>query len=117
MERLTTEYIESQIARTQYLRPEGCGTLTICVLTMKNGLHIVGESACLNPNDFDQALGEKYARENAFSKLWQLEGYARANAAQVTAITIAPAITITREDLQAALRNDPERGYRVQVYA
>lgn len=78
MERLTPEYLESQIVRTQFFRPEGCGTLTTCVLTMKNGLFITGESACLNPADFDAALGEKYARENAFSKLWQLEGYARA---------------------------------------
>lgn len=79
MERLTPEYLESQIVRTQFFRPEGCGTLTTCVLTMKNGLFITGESACLNPADFDAALGEKYARENAFSKLWQLEGYARAS--------------------------------------
>lgn len=81
MERLTPEYLESQIARETYVRPEGCGTLMICVLTMRNGLHITGESACLNPADFDAALGEKYARQNAFSKLWQLEGYARASLA------------------------------------
>lgn len=80
MERLTPDYLESQIADTQYLQP--CGTLTICVLTMKNGLHVIGESACLNPSDFDAAVGQRIARQNAVGKLWQLEGYARASQAQ-----------------------------------
>jgi hypothetical protein len=142
MERLTTEYIESQIAQETYLRPFACteaptdakstrsayprDVLTICVLTMKNGLHVVGESACLNPAHFDAELGKALARQNAFSKLWQLEGYARASAAP--AVTITPKVYVTTEQILEALRNDPgferdiadivtRNGMRVQVHA
>lgn len=77
MERITPAFLESKIDSELYLNP--VGTLTICVLTMANGLHIVGESACLNPHDFDAEIGRGFARKAAFDKLWQLEGYARAS--------------------------------------
>lgn len=76
MEKLTTDYLASQIAEATYLNP--LGTLTLCVLTMKNGLHIVGKSACLNPADFNAEMGRSVAYQDAFRQLWQLEGYARA---------------------------------------
>jgi hypothetical protein len=76
MDAITVEYLEEQIADKIYVNP--CGTLTICVLTMRNGLRITGESACLDVSRFDAELGKAIAYQNAFEKLWQLEGYARA---------------------------------------
>lgn len=49
--------------------------LTICVLVLKNRFTIVGESAPASPENFDEALGRKVARQNAVSKIWMLEGY------------------------------------------
>ena len=83
MESLTTEYLASQIADTTYLQP--IGTLSLCILTMANGLNIVGQSACLNPARFDATIGKSIAYQDAFRQLWQLEGYARANDAQQVA--------------------------------
>jgi hypothetical protein len=50
--------------------------LTFCVLVLKNGFTVTGESACASPENFDAELGRKIARENAVDKMWPLLGYA-----------------------------------------
>jgi hypothetical protein len=50
-------------------------TLTVCVITMRNGYTVLGHSACADPANFNVALGEKYAYEAAVNQLWSLEGY------------------------------------------
>jgi len=50
--------------------------LTFCVLILRNGFTVTGESACASPENFDAELGKKIARENAKQKLWPLMGYA-----------------------------------------
>jgi hypothetical protein len=52
------------------------GMLTFCVLVLRNGFAVTGESACVSPENFDAELGRKIARENAISKVWPLMGYA-----------------------------------------
>lgn len=52
------------------------GLLTFCVLVLKNGFTVTGESACASPENFDAELGRKIARQNAISKMWPLMGYA-----------------------------------------
>ena len=49
--------------------------LTFCVLVMKNGFTVTGESACASPENFDAELGRKIARQNAMQKIWPLMGY------------------------------------------
>jgi len=49
--------------------------LTFCVLLMKNGFTVTGESACASPENFDAELGKKIARQNAVAKIWPLMGY------------------------------------------
>ena len=49
--------------------------LTLCVLVLKNGFTVTGESACASPENFDADLGRKIARENAVNKIWPLMGY------------------------------------------
>ena len=49
--------------------------LTFCVLVLRNGFTVTGESACASPENFDRDLGCKIARANAVSKIWALEGY------------------------------------------
>ena len=50
--------------------------LTFCVLVLKNGFTVTGESACASPENFDAEIGRKIARENAVAKVWPLMGYA-----------------------------------------
>lgn len=55
--------------------PAELGLLTFCVLVLKNGFTVTGESACANPENFDIGLGRKIARANAVNKVWPLMGY------------------------------------------
>lgn len=56
--------------------PSSLHLLTICVLVLKNGFTVTGESACVSPENFDAELVRKRARENAVQKIWPLMGYA-----------------------------------------
>jgi hypothetical protein len=49
--------------------------LTFCVLVLRNGFTVTGESACAHPEIFDAEIGRKLARENAVAKVWPLMGY------------------------------------------
>lgn len=49
--------------------------LTFCVLVLRNGFTVTGESACASPENFDAEVGKKIARQNAVSKIWPLMGY------------------------------------------
>lgn len=40
-----------------------------------NGFTIAGRAPCVDPANFDIAIGRKVALENAKNQLWQLEGY------------------------------------------
>ena len=54
---------------------ESLKLLTFCVLILKNGFTVTGESACASPENFDEAIGRKIARHNAEEKIWPLMGY------------------------------------------
>ena len=94
--RVTPEDIEANIASEHYftaedgvvgeegMRPEDyfyakidpqLSLLTFCVLVLRNGFTVTGESACASPENFDAELGRKIARQNAIGKMWPLMGY------------------------------------------
>ena len=50
--------------------------LTFCVLVLRNGFTVTGESVCASPENFDAELGCKISRQNAVQKIWPLMGYA-----------------------------------------
>lgn len=54
---------------------EALQLLTFCVLVLRNGFTVTGESACASPENFDAELGRKIARQNAVAKVWPLMGY------------------------------------------
>ena len=56
--------------------PQPLGLLTFCVLVLRNGFTVTGESACVSPENFDAEIGRRVARENAVNKMWPLLGYA-----------------------------------------
>jgi len=51
-------------------------TLTFCVIVLKNGFTVTGESACASPENYRKDIGERIAFENAVGKIWPLMGYA-----------------------------------------
>jgi hypothetical protein len=56
--------------------PSALDVLTFCVLVLRNGFTVTGESACASPENFDAEIGRKIARANAVKKIWPLMGYA-----------------------------------------
>lgn len=91
--RLTPEHIDATISSVNYFtaddgvvgrshqnkevlfNPGVLSTLTFCVIVLKNGFTVTGESACASPENFDAEIGKKIAYDNARNKIWQLEGY------------------------------------------
>ena len=54
---------------------ESLSLLTFCVLVLRNGFTVTGESACASPENFDAEIGRKIARANAAQKIWPLLGF------------------------------------------
>ncbi|MDH1177969.1 Gp49 family protein [Achromobacter mucicolens] len=55
--------------------PPNLALLTFCVLVLRNGFTVTGESACASPENFDAEIGRNIARQNAVQKIWPLMGY------------------------------------------
>jgi hypothetical protein len=68
--------IRSRENAPNYCYEKSLDLLTFCVLVLRNGFTVTGESACASPENFDAELGRKIARENAINKVWPLMGYA-----------------------------------------
>jgi hypothetical protein len=83
--RVTPADIEAEIAGeytfTAADATQGCpqfqslAQLTFCVLVLRNGFTVTGESACASPENFDAEIGRKIARQNAVAKIWPLLGF------------------------------------------
>lgn len=71
--KVTKEQLEELVVKAEYHRLTQC--LTVCVLTLKNGFELLGQSACVDPNNYDRTIGEQVAYQDAFEQLWKLEGY------------------------------------------
>jgi hypothetical protein len=69
-------YVGKEIPRADDADLASLNLLTFCVLVLKNGFTVTGESACASPENFDAELGYKIARQNAVNKVWPLMGYA-----------------------------------------
>lgn len=50
---------------------------TVAVIRLKNGFEIVGNSACINEEDFVKEIGRHYALVNALNKLDEFIGFHR----------------------------------------
>lgn len=92
--KVTKEQIQEKIVAVHYVRlgtavmgqnliteelVDRLNCTTQCILVLKNGYTIIGKSSCVDPAEYDKGMGEQYAYENAFNKIWELEGYVLAN--------------------------------------
>jgi hypothetical protein len=81
-ENITGEYYftaQDGVRDTGHIDPEhqkALGLLTLCVLVLKNGFVVTGESSCVNPENFDAGTGKRLAYHHALEKVWPLMGYA-----------------------------------------
>ena len=71
---VTVDSLKALVKEAVYHQFEGT-TVTVCCIKMTNGFNTIGQSACVIPANFDKEVGERLAFEDAFNKIWQLEGY------------------------------------------
>lgn len=69
-------FTAAEAVRIGGTEPHPLDLLTFCVLVLRNGFTVTGESACASPENFDAELGRQIARQNAVDKIWPLMGYA-----------------------------------------
>jgi len=74
-DRVTLAAMEAKIDAVQFFNPQLAPQLTICVMRLTNGWVLVGKSAPADAANFNQELGEKFAREDCIRQMWPLEGY------------------------------------------
>lgn len=75
-------FTNAQVAQGRGVYPDEIGQLktelrllTFCVLVLRNGFTVTGESACASPENFNADIGCRIARDNAVAKVWPLMGY------------------------------------------
>jgi hypothetical protein len=71
--KVTKQSIEQRIAKVDYV--VAWEKVTICNITLVNGFSVRGESACVDPRNFNFEIGKSLAYKQAFDNLWLLEGY------------------------------------------
>ncbi len=71
-ERVTEDFLKSQIKDTEFSVQ---GTLTMCRIVVKNGFSFVGESACVDPANYNKEAGETISYSRAFDKMWPCYGF------------------------------------------
>lgn len=72
--KVSEEEVRAAIKLAQFHRFEGT-TVTICCLTLDNDFTATGESACVDPAEYDKELGEGIAYKAAFGKAWGYMGF------------------------------------------
>lgn len=78
--RVTLEMVEDQIVAEDY-HVFPATNLTVCCLTLKNGFTVTGESACVDPANFNEELGRAISRDKARDKIWPLLAFRMLDAA------------------------------------
>lgn len=73
--KVTEDSIKAKIESVDYHWVGEDYTGTVCIITMKNGWVSTGFSKSVDVRNHDEEVGKRYAYENAFKQLWQLEGY------------------------------------------
>jgi hypothetical protein len=51
------------------------GKQCIVIALLPNGFTVVGESACVDPANYVESIGEEIAKKRIENRIWELEGY------------------------------------------
>lgn len=73
--RVTLDSMVAKIVNEEYIHPKSIPHMTLCILTTDNGFALVGKSTPADPENYDEELGHKFAKEDALRHMWPLEAY------------------------------------------
>lgn len=77
-DKVTKAQIEARIRNVSF--EQFHGTVTLCSIMLDNGFSVRGETACVDPLNYDAEIGEHLSYERAFAALWPLFGFVLAEA-------------------------------------
>ena len=88
--------------------------LTFCVLTLRNGFTVTGESACVSAENFSAQIGRDIARQNAVAK--NRQRIADANRRRVTSAETKAKISAARKRTEEMKKQaqSPLMGYALK---
>lgn len=73
---VTEEQVLAILAQSEFVTYDAVfGKQCIVVALLPNGFTVVGESACVDPSNYDSEIGYELAMNRIKSKIWELEGY------------------------------------------
>lgn len=73
--KITKEVIDN-ILKDTLIKVEKYGDkTTILMATLPNGFVIIKSSSCVDPKNFDMAVGEQICMQQLEDEIWNLEGY------------------------------------------
>lgn len=101
--RIAPNDIDNVIVGTEY--HHFAPTTTVCCLTLLNGFTVIGHSACVSPENYNEGLGREIAFDNARDQVGQLEGYLLAQQINVGGRSM------TSINIPNFLRKDPLENY------
>lgn len=75
--RVTQEMVDDFIVSHRATR---MANHTVVIAILRNGFSLIAESACVDPANYDESIGEKYALEKIKKQIWHLLGFMLASA-------------------------------------
>ena len=72
---ITQEQIDALIRESQISVKTVFGKCTIVAVQLKNGFVLVESSSCVDPLNYNEAMGMAICIDRIKNKLWELEGY------------------------------------------
>lgn len=75
MNKISQEHIDEMITQS-FINYSKIGEKTaIACATLPNGFEIITYSSCIDPENYDQEVGNEICHRKIEEKLWELEGY------------------------------------------
>lgn len=73
--RITQAHINGLLDRSLWSDTKlGIKTTVVC-LTLPNGFEVIEASGCVDPRNYDHALGVEICKKRIVDQVWKLEGY------------------------------------------
>lgn len=72
---ITAAHIQQMLARSIITDQKMGEKTTVVCCKLPNGFEIIESSGCVDPTNYDHAMGVKLCMERITNRLWQLEGY------------------------------------------
>ena len=69
------ETIDALITQSEITVKTFFGKTTVVAMKLPNGFVLVESSSCVDPLNYDEAIGVQICKQKLESRLWELEGY------------------------------------------